>query len=88
MGYPLCTNKRTRNGSEKRNKLGREFINYVGCIQCTTETTILVLFRYRYQNPNGLIVSADSVTDTETTFQRENLVTKSMGYFFNHKKAH
>ena len=59
MGYPLCTNKRTRNGSEKRNKLGREFINYVGCIQCTTETTILVLFRYR--NSNWPIISADTI---------------------------
>ena len=24
---------------------------------------------------------------TETTFQRENLVTNNMGYFFNHKRA-
>ena len=28
---------------------------------------------------------ADTVTDTKTTFQRENLVIDSMGYFFNHK---
>ena len=49
--------------------------------QCTTETTILVQFRYRNRNLNWLIVSADTVTDTETTFQRENVVTNSMGYF-------
>ena len=27
------------------------------------------------------ILLADTVTDTKTTFQRENLVTNSMGYF-------
>jgi hypothetical protein len=48
------------------------------------KTTILV--SVRNQNLNWLILSADTVTDTETTFQRENLVTNSMGYFFNHKR--
>ena len=28
-----------------------------------------------------------TVTDTETTFSRENLVTDSMRYFFHHKRA-
>jgi hypothetical protein len=28
-----------------------------------------------------------TVTDTETTFQRENLVTNSKGYFFHHKRV-
>ena len=27
------------------------------------------------------------ITKTETTLQRENLVTDSMGYFFHHKRA-
>ena len=45
-----------------------------------TETTILVSVQNR--NPNWLILSADTGTDTETTFQRENLVTNSMEYFF------
>ena len=35
----------------------------------------------------GPILSADTVTDTETTFHRESLVTNSMGYFFNHRRA-
>ena len=54
---------------------------------CTTETTILVSVRYRYRNPIWLIVLADTVTDTETTFQMENLVTNSIGYFFNYKRT-
>ena len=29
----------------------------------------------------------DMVTDTETTFQRENLDTDSMGYFFSSQKG-
>ena len=63
------------------------FLNLLVVIgtKCTTETTILVSVQYR--NPNWLILSADTVTNTETTFQRENLVTNSMGYFFNHKRA-
>ena len=43
------------------------------------------LVRYRNQNPNWLILSADTVTDAETIFQKKNLVTNSMGHFFNHK---
>ena len=35
----------------------------------------------RYRNLNWLILLADTITNTETTFQRENLVTNSMGYF-------
>ena len=34
------------------------------------------------------IISADTVTDTETTFQRENLVTNIVEYFFLDKRAH
>ena len=37
--------------------------------------------------PKLPILSVDTVTDTETTFQRENLVTDSMGHFFHHKRA-
>ena len=33
-----------------------------------TETTILVSGRYRNRNPNWQILSADTETDTETTF--------------------
>ena len=40
------------------------------------------------QNRNWPIPSANTVTDTETntesTFQKKNLVTDSMGYFFHH----
>ena len=42
-------------------------------------------FRYWNWNPNWPILLADSVTDTETTSQRENLVTDSVGHSFNHK---
>ena len=37
--------------------------------------------------PNWPILLADTVTITKTTFQRENLVTDIMRYFFNHKRA-
>ena len=33
------------------------------------------------------VLLADTATDTKTTFQRENLVIDSMGYFFHHKGA-
>ena len=33
------------------------------------------------------ILSADTVTDTETTFLRKNLVTDSLRVFFHHKRA-
>ena len=46
--------------------------------QCTTETTILVQVQYQNRNPNQTILLADTVTNTEATFQRENLVTNSM----------
>ena len=55
--------------------------------KCTTETIILVSVWYRNRNSNWRTISADTVTDTETTIERKNLVTNSMGYFFNHKKA-
>ena len=42
----------------------------------TIITTILVYVRHRNQNPNWPILLADTVTDTETPFQRENLVDK------------
>ena len=39
------------------------------------ETAILVSVRDQNRNQNWLILLADAVIDTETTFQRENLVT-------------
>ena len=39
-------------------------------------------FWFRSRNPNWPILSADTVADTKTTFQRENLVTDSMRFFF------
>ena len=50
-----------------------------------TETTILVIGPVL--NPKSANTVIDTVTNTETTFQRENLVTNSMGYFFNNKRA-
>ena len=38
-------------------------------------------------NPNQLILSANTVTDTETAFQRKNVVTDSKGYFFQNNRA-
>ena len=43
-----------------------------GAKQCGTETTSLVQVQYR--NPNWPMLSAIIVTNTETTFQMENLV--------------
>ena len=42
---------------------------------------------YNSKTQNWPILLADTSTDTETTFQRENLVTDSVGYFFHHKGA-
>ena len=47
----------------------------------------LFWFRFNTVNPNWRILSANTVTDTETTSQRKNLVTDSIGYFFHHKRA-
>ena len=33
------------------------------------------------------VLSIDTLTDNETTFQRDNLVTYSMWHFFHHKRA-
>ena len=46
----------------------------------------MVLVQYRNRNSNWPIILADTVTNTETTLQREKLVAKTMGYFFNHKR--
>ena len=35
--------------------------------------------------PNWPIILADTVTDTETTFQMKNVETKRQGTFFNHR---
>ena len=41
----------------------------------------------RNQNPNLPILLADTVTDTETTFQIKNIITDRNEYFFQHKMA-
>ena len=33
------------------------------------------------------MLSADTVTDTETTFQRQNITANNMWYYFNHKRG-
>ena len=50
-----------------------------------TETTILVIGPVL--NPKSANTVIDTVTNTETTFQRKNLVTNCMGYFFHHRRA-
>ena len=41
----------------------------------------------QYRNPNWKILSADTLIDTETTFQREYLVTDIIRYIFHYKRA-
>ena len=64
-----------RNRTEPGDNLVDDRNNYFG------------LCPYRNWKINWWILSADTITDTQTTFQRENLVTDSMGYFFHPKRA-
>ena len=47
-----------------------------------TETTILDQVQYWHRNPNWPILSADTVTNTKTTFQRKNLVTNTRSMYY------
>ena len=60
---------------------------FLSCLLSSVRPKPIFWFWSDTETQIGLIVSADTVTNTETTFQRENLVTNSMGYFFNHKRA-
>ena len=62
-----------------------EFHNFIKFHHQTVVYVPNHYFRYWNWNPNWPILLADSVTDTETTSQRENLVTDSVGHSFNHK---
>ena len=63
------------------------------CMHITQVTCVRPksLFWFRSNNETqtkiGRYFSTDTVTNTETTFQRENLVSDSMVYFFHSKKA-
>ena len=67
------------------------FTNYVDKILALLTTYLLVYDQNHYFGLGPIQkqkqLSAVTVRDTKTTFQRENLVTDSVGYFFLYKRA-